>query len=71
MTSSFSTESECQEHQGAIEAGRSSVRNLLLVAGESGIIKVLDLQRGRIVGYLRGHTGAVHGLKAREGLSSE
>lgn len=41
-------------------------RNLLCVAGEAGIIKILDLNRGRISGFLRGHTGAVYDLLAFE-----
>ncbi|KAI5171990.1 polycomb protein EED [Pancytospora epiphaga] len=59
---------EEREQPGIQSHGEDETENLLLMAGESGIIKVIDLQKARLVGYLRGHTGAVRDLKVVEGI---
>lgn len=40
--------------------------HLLCVAGKEGIIKIIDIKKGRMVGYMKGHTGAIHNLVVAE-----
>lgn len=48
---------------GAGNGSLHAAKNLLCVAGERGIIKILDLNGGRLDGHLKGHTGAIYDLK--------
>jgi WD40 repeat protein len=35
----------------------------LLIAGESGVIKIIDLNEGKLTTFLKGHTGSIYDLK--------
>lgn len=41
----------------------SKNKYFFIVGGESGVIKILDLEEGSIAGFLQGHTGAVCDIK--------
>ncbi|KAL6122395.1 Protein with WD40 repeat protein [Nucleospora cyclopteri] len=37
--------------------------NLLVLAGESGIIKIIDIKTGKLISILKGHTGRINCIK--------
>ncbi|KAI4292779.1 polycomb protein EED [Pancytospora philotis] len=63
QTAASSPSSASADSASAHSYEDAAVKNLLCVAGETGIIKILNLNSGLVEGYLKGHTGCVYDLK--------